>query len=117
MKIICNFMLLFMLLGGIFVIMRSQPNCYSGQSSQVRGPCHKLKMSSDLPDCEKGFEENRSFQRRTMSPVGGKYGEEACLMQQTCCTPPIGKYLDSLYQSFKIHYMNDTMWDFPDVNL
>jgi hypothetical protein len=112
MKQISILILLFTILFGVFLIIRSQVNCYSGLSLQVRGPCDLLIKSTDLPDCKEGFDENRFFQERTMSLVGSKYGAKACLMQQTCCTPPIGKYLDSLYQSFKIHYMNDTMWDY-----
>ena len=124
MKIICNFMLLFTLLGGIFVIMRSE-NCYAAPPKLFYKPCPEVNFDDDDTNgaCVNSFEfVNRFYQGRTIGARYTRYSVPVCERHGTCCTPPIGEYLDSLYQSFKIHYMNGTMWDyfpdyFPNVNL
>ena len=78
------------------------------------GKCDNLKVSDDLPHCGEGFDETNSFQRRTMSLVYSKYGEEACLMQQTCCSPTI---YDEIYSLYKYNFNHKILDYFYDGNL
>ena len=114
------FILLFTTLFGVFLITKSQPNCVLAPTKILYKHCEEVNSSDGYTNgvCPNGFElVNGFFQGRTMGVRYEKYSVSVCEWQGMCCTPPIGEYLDSLYQSFKIYYMNGTMWDYIPNNI